>query len=51
MSASELKKLQRKQKKAQLKAKAKAQEEKGKPYKPYAYVQLIVEITVFISDK
>jgi hypothetical protein len=34
MSASELKKLQRKQKKAQLKAKAKAREEKGKPHKP-----------------
>ena len=30
LSASELKKLQRKQKKAQLKAQAKAQEEKGK---------------------
>ena len=33
MSASELKKFQRKQKKAQLKAQAKAQEEKGKLYK------------------
>ena len=37
MSASELKKFQRKQKKAQLKAQAKAQEEKGKYYKHDAY--------------
>jgi hypothetical protein len=41
MSASELKKLQRKQKKAQLKAKAKAQEEKGKPYKPYTTTRML----------